>query len=214
MKRIFNTLLAIAAIALSATTADAQIFTKKFFQGRQESTHYLQGAVPEVGGKVQFDHTFSVEGRSSSDIVRGIAQWASLRYAASTEKGIWTDADYFKNTAYASLLEYEPEKGILVCRGNEEMVFTNKTLAKDYTIIEYVLRINVSGTQVKTSISNIVYTYQLTEQPTRIPAEDWITDKEAISKKGELYRNSARFRVKTVDFAAEIFSEIEAAAKQ
>ena len=63
-------------------------------------------------------------------------------------------------------------------------------------------------------LNNISYTYNLTETPDKIVAEDWITDKEAISKKGTLYRNAAKFRIKTVDLKNELVKEITEAAQK
>lgn len=211
MKKIIAALV-VALLPLCVTPAYAQLFNKKNFQGKMEQQAYMQGAVPEKDGQVVFEKDFTVAGKSQADICKNIAQWANLRYMASTENGVWTDDNYYKNLEYARVTECNPDAGIITCQADEEMVFTNKTLAKDYTQLNYVLSIRVSGSNVHVEMGSIVYTYQLTEQPSRIPAEDWITDAEAISKKGVLYRKVAKFRIKTVDLANELFKELEEAA--
>ena len=70
------------------------------------------------------------------------------------------------------------------------------------------LEIKVEAAVVKVTISNISYVYNLTDEPQRLTAEEWITDEEAISRKGKLYRVSGKFRVKTIDLQKQLFDEI------
>jgi len=212
MKKLMIAIVA-AGMALSATTARAQLFSKKSVQGKMESSAYMMGAVPEVAGEVRFEKEFDAPGRSAEQIFRALQQWASLRYMAGTESGKWTDDGYYKNLEYARATA-DAQQGTIDCQGNEEMVFTNRTLSKDYCTVAYSLELQVNGSHVSAALHNIVYTYNLTDEPSRIPAEEWITDAEAISRKGELYRTSGKFRIKTIDLANQLFTEIEAAAKQ
>lgn len=217
MKRNLLTLVAFVAFSLMSSEASAQLFLKKDYQGRQDRSVYLQeGAVPEKEGKVSFEKDIEVVARNKAQIMQSLQSWASVRYMANTEQGKWTDANYFKNLAYAQVYESDVEAGILTCQGNEEMVFTNKTLSKDYCTVTYTLRMTVTNQHVQATISDIVYTYNFnsTDEATRKPAEEWITDSEALSKDGsELLRGSARFRVKTIDLADELFKEIADAAQ-
>lgn len=191
--------------------ADAQgLFSnKEYAGGRQPRETYMQGAVPEVDGKVVFSKTFDTNGMSKFDVYMKLTQWATFRYNPSTERGKWNDADYFKNTEFARVLEASAEKGILKIQGNEEMVFTNKTLAKDTAIASYILMLTIEDGKVSAELRNISYTYSLTDTPQRIEAEDWITDKEAITKHNKLNRGSGKFRVKTIDLKDELFKEIQ-----
>ncbi len=191
--------------------ADAQgLFSnKEYAGGRQPRETYMQGAVPEVDGKVVFSKTFDTNGMSKFDVYMKLTQWATFRYNPSTERGKWNDADYFKNTEFARVLEASAEKGILKIQGNEEMVFTNKTLAKDTAIASYILMLTIEDGKVSAELRNISYTYSLTDTPQRIEAEDWITDKEAITKNNKLNRGSGKFRVKTIDLKDELFKEIQ-----
>ena len=141
-------------------------------------------------------------------------QWASFRFNPETEYGKWPNADYFKNTEYARVLKAEEENGLLKIQGNEDMIFTNKALAKDMAVASYILTLNCTDGGIDVEMSNISYTYSLSDTPERIEAEDWITDKEAFNKKGQLSKGSGKFRVKTIDLKDSLFEEIEAAAKQ
>jgi len=217
MKRNLLTLVAFVVLSLVSSEANAQLFLKKDFQGRQDRSVYLQeGAVPEKDGKVCFEKDIEVVARNKAQIMQSLQSWASVRYMANTERGKWTDPNYFKNLAYAQVYENDVEAGVLTCQGNEEMVFTNKTLAKDYCTVTYTLSLQVKDQHVHAAISDIVYAYNFTSssEDSRKPAEEWITDAEALSRDGsELLRGSARFRVKTIDLADELFKEIADAAQ-
>lgn len=207
-------LMGISLLALSySPEAQAQLFIKKDFKGRQATEYYLAGAVPERDGKVCFVDTVDVPGATQAQIYAGLAQWASFRYAPSVESGEWTDENYFANTEFCTVKEADAEGGHIVCAAQEYMVFNNKALAKDYTIINYTLTLDIQDERVISTLTNIVYTYTLAEDYTeRIVAEDWISDAEALNKKGELHRTVARFRIKTVDLAEELFKEVAASA--
>ena len=69
--------------------------------------------------------------------------------------------------------------------------------------------LTIEDGKVSAELRNISYTYSLTDTPQRIEAEDWITDKEAITKNNKLNRGSGKFRVKTIDLKDELFKEIQ-----
>lgn len=195
-------------------TAQAQLFSKKEFKGKMETSAYMQGAVPEVNGKVEFNESFSAPGKTKDQIFQQVVSWANLRYMPETENGTWKDDNYYKNYEFSKVLYADKNKWEIVCQADEDMVFTNKTLAKDFTRMNYLLTIRIKDGGGEVKLNNISYTYNLTETPEKIVAEDWITDKEAISKKGTLYRNAAKFRIKTVDLKNELVKEIKEAAQK
>lgn len=214
MKKII-TLLALVLPLSTATVMAQGLFSKKEYDGgRQDRSVYMQGAVPEFNGKVVFNKHIEAAGKSKSDLYKKMLQWASFRFNPETEYGKWPNADYFKNTEYARVLKAEAENGLLKIQGNEDMIFTNKALAKDMAIASYILTLNCTDGGIDVEMSNISYTYSLSDTPERIEAEDWITDKEAFNKKGQLSKGSGKFRVKTIDLKDRLFEEIEAAAKQ
>lgn len=214
MKKII-TLLALVLPLSTATVMAQGLFSKKEYDGgRQDRSVYMQGAVPEFNGKVVFNKHIEATGKSKGDLYKKMLQWASFRFNPETEYGKWPNADYFKNTEYARVLKAEEENGLLKIQGNEDMIFTNKALAKDMAIASYILTLNCTDGGIDVEMSNISYTYSLSDTPERIEAEDWITDKEAFNKKGQLSKGSGKFRVKTIDLKDSLFEEIEAAAKQ
>lgn len=200
--------LIVALLPLCMTNAQGLFSNKEYDGGRQPREAYMQGAVPETDGKVVFTKTFDTTGMSKFDVYLKLSQWATFRYNPQTERGKWNDPDYFKNTEYARILKASAEEGYLKIQGNEEMVFTNKTLAKDTAIASYILMLTITDGKVEAEMRNIFYTYSLSDTPERIEAEDWITDKEAITKQNKLNRGSGKFRVKTIDLKDELFKEI------
>lgn len=206
----------IIALALILTLALPSSAQKTLFGSRTKTTKvdnsaYMQGAVPEVDGKVVFTQTFSAPGKSKADLCKALNSWASLRFMANSEFGQWNEPTYYKNLEYASVVLSDPNAARITCAGNEEQVFSNKLLAKDYTVLNYSLNLDIQDGKVTATMTNIVYTYLLTDAMERIQAEEWITDKEAITKKGKLMRVSGKFRVKTIDVKDQLFKDIEEA---
>lgn len=213
MKKIIIVLLALS-MPLVINAQSQGLFGKKKIKAQQDLEVYMQGAVPEVGGKVVFETTISAPGKSKADLYNRLASWANLRYTANQSRGEWTDINYFKNTEYAQVTTADKNSGSLICRGAEELVFSNKTFAKDYTLAYYTLRLNITDGSVKFTMDNIAYVYTGgSETPERIPAEDWINDENAFNKKGELGRITGKFRVKTIDLKDELIREVTDAIK-
>jgi len=206
MKKLLIAIM-VAVLPVCVETASAQLFARKDFQGRKDRKEYMQGAVPQANGKVVFTKEFATA-KNAYDAIR---QWAGLRYMPNTQQGTWLDANYFNNGDFA--LAETPDKSTIVCTGDEELVFTNKALARDASRVNYKLTLSITDTKVVATMTDIAYTYNLTDVPERIPAEDWIVDSEAFSKKGDLLRRVAKFRIKTIDLVDELFAEIESNVK-
>ncbi|MBR3531851.1 MAG: DUF4468 domain-containing protein [Bacteroidaceae bacterium] len=213
MKKLMIAMM-LAFMPVCIHTAQAQLFSKKNFKGKMEASAYMQGAVPEVNGKVEFNENFSAPGKTKDQIFQKVLSWANLRFMPETERGVWNDDNYYKNNEFSKVVSADKNTGVIVCQADENIVFTNKTLAKDYTRVNYTLTIRVKDNGGEVTMNSIIYTYNLTENLERIAAEDWITDKEAISKKGGLLKGAARFRIKTVDLKNELVKEIADAAQQ
>ncbi len=169
---------------------------------------YMQGAVTEVDGKVVFSKTIAAPGKSKAELYTLVGSWASARFLANVENGKWTDKDYFRNLEMAGTKESDKDAGRLVLQGNEELVFRNSFLSKDYTVIDYLLELDVKDGAVNVSMHNISYVYTFSSEKERVAAEAYITDAESFNKKGEFYKSNRKFRVKTIKLKEELFSEI------
>lgn len=211
MKKIIFVFLALS-MPIFANAQSSGLFSKKKIKSQKELSAYMAGAVPEVDGKVVYSTSIAAPGKNKNELYAKLASWANLRFTANQARGEWTDPDFFTNTEYAQITTADKQDGHIMCRGAEEMVFSNKTLAKDYAHVYYILDLNVTEGCVNFNMNNISYVYVGgSENPERVTAEEWITDAEAINKKGELRRISGKFRVKTVDLKDELIKEITAA---
>ena len=213
MKKLIMTLM-VAMLPFCINAQTAGIFGKKNSTTKvTDFTPYMQGAVPVENGLVTFSKTIVATNKNKDDLYRKIASWASARYMPNIENGKWTDHDYFRNLAYSSVKTSNENKSQIICQGNEEIVFSNKILERDYAEIEYKLYINVSDGLVKATLTNIAYVYTFTSEREHVTAEEYITDENAFNKKGNFIKQNRKFRVKTVDLANELFSEIETVIK-
>lgn len=191
------------------------ISTKKLYTQKADMSEYAKaGAVPEVNGKVVFTKEINVAGKSKDELYTVLSSFAALRFSAGSARGNWREPNFFTNLDYAQVKEADKEAGRIVAQGAEEMVFSNKALSKDYTHVFYLFTAEAAAGKVKLTMNNIAFVYVGSQETERIPAEDWITDKEALNKKGELRRISGKFRVKTIDLFDELAKEIEELAKK
>lgn len=165
---------------------------------------YLAGAVPEEGGLVTFTQTFDVTGKTKADIAAALSAYV---------KTLVANARQDLRTRVTS-----EEGGTIVARVEEIMTFKKKFLNWDHTYFRYLITAEaLSDTQARVTIRNISYYYGFDQEGNNgeeYKAEEWIADRVAINKAGtKLYPRSKKFRMKTVDRAQEIFSEIESALK-
>ena len=213
MKKIIIAIMAFS-MPIFINAQSSGLFSKKKIKTEQDITAYLAGAVPTENEKVVFDATIDAPGKSKADIMTLMTAWANLRFTANNARGEWTDKDFFKNNEYAQISSVDKSSCSIVCRGAEDMIFSNKALAKDYTEIYYRLDLTAKDGSISFKMSNIAYVYVGgSDAPQRVTAEEWITDAEAINKKGELRRISGKFRVKTIDLKNELIRELSEAVK-
>ena len=89
------------------------------------------------------------------------------------------------------------------------MTFSHVFLNLDRTRFRYLLSAKVTGQKVNLTITQVSYYYNEDREGkngVNYKAEEWITDKVAVNKKGtRLYPRSGKFRMRTVDRVQEIF---------
>lgn len=211
MKKIFFTLVAIAAPLLMNAQSEG-LFARKAPAGKHQadmSAYTKAGAVPVVDGKVLFGDVIAAPGKSKADIYMKLAQWASLRYEPNSTYGVWTDKEFFQNIEYSKVKIADKERGEIICQGAEELIFSIKPLAKNYTQAYYTLNLKVEDGKVLFSLNSLSFNVDQGEGKfVRETAEDWITDEECINKKGELRKIPGKFRIKTIDLVNELKREI------
>jgi hypothetical protein len=154
---------------------------------------YLEGAVPEVDGKVTFTKEFSIPGLSKDVVYERVNKWMEKRLA--------------QNENDRSRVVYSnAQSGILAGAAEEWLVFKSNALALDRAWMGYAIKAECSDNACKVVIDKIRYTYQEKEKYT---AEETITDKVALNKaKTKMVIGFKKWRVKTVDFADDIFDGV------
>lgn len=160
---------------------------------------YLKGGVPEENGIIVFRKSFSVPNMSTDAIYNTLYNYIS--------KSIVEPAIHEKRTR---ILSDGKADGLIVAKVEEYMTFGHVTFIKlDRTRFIYQLQAQIEGNKVNLAISQISYYYNEDHEGLRgeyYKAEEWISDKEAINKKGtRLYPRSGKFRIKTIDRVEDIF---------
>lgn len=162
------------------------------------SEKYLKGGVPEENGVIVFRKSFSVPNMSSEKIYSTLYNYIN--------KSVIEPAIHEKRTR---LLSDGKEDGLIVARVEEYMTFSHVFLNLDRTRFIYQLQAKIEDKKINLSISQISYYYNEDREGNdgiTYKAEEWISDAEAINKKGtKLYPRSGKFRIKTIDRVEEIF---------
>ena len=183
--RILYTL-ALLAICLSAVAQENYNIEK-----------YLKaGAVPTVGGKVVFSDSVSIVDGYTAEQVNTLAR-------------AWVES-FLKDRDAARNRVVKEENGRIDVMAQQEIVFANNAFSYDKALMNYVVTLNSAPDRCIISISRISYNYNDGTTTEVIIAEDYITDENAVNKKGtRLIPMTGKFRRKTIDAADEIFASFQ-----
>jgi colicin import membrane protein len=163
---------------------------------------YLAGAVPVVDGRVVFSTTINAPGKSANQIQDAIS--AFLQEMTEEE-------NQFEQSR---ILVDDKEKHTVCATYQEWLVFKNSALTLDRTRLYYNIIADCKDGSADVQMCRIHYLYEEERNPQTMSAEEWITDKEALTKSGQkLSRISGKFRRKTVDRKNYIFRELQALFK-
>ncbi len=168
-----------------------------FAQQKKDMSRYLAGAVTETDGKVVFKMKIPVKNPIGADaLFDAMEKWAQENYKI-TEDGLDNRV----------LLANKQEMDI-ACQGEQYLTFKRSFLVLDRTVMSYQLILNIEPNACHATIRNIRYEYQ--DYKTPVPAEEMITDKVALNKKGDkLNRYYDKFRIHTLDSVNHIFMSID-----
>jgi hypothetical protein len=179
-------------------TKKKALFEKK---NKTVDAKYLAGAVPLMDGKVVFTLDKDVPGMSADQIYE-----KTLAFL----QGLTKEENQFDVSKVAVV-----NKGqhTIAARYKEWLVFQNTFLSLDRTVFNYTLIARCTDGHLHLTMERLSYQYETEREDTNngmeINAEDWITDKEALSKKGDkLVKYCGKFRVKTIDRKDNIFSRV------
>lgn len=157
---------------------------------------YAIGAVPVVDGKVQFETTIHAANLSADAIYERIL---------ATMTDLVKENDKYEESRISAVNKTEH---IIAATLVEEMVFSDKLLARDFCDFHYTIIVEIKGHDANIKLCRIWYDYDKQRRTHIAPhAEEWITDKESVNKKGtKLYPINGKFRRKTIDRKDEVFA--------
>lgn len=185
--------------------ADGQIVKKEkrglFDRNKENKTidaKYLQGACPEVNGHIQWEQSYTVEGKSAKQIYDSMLTFmqAFCKSNGMTE---------LSNVSVVNAEDYEI--GAVL---QEWLVFENRPLSLDRTKFNYQLIVKCFDGRCVVTMRNMSYIYEEDRGGGQFPAEDMISDAEALNKAKDGFQKggSKKFRTKTIDRKDQIFLTI------
>lgn len=159
---------------------------------------YLEGACPEVNGKVQWDESIEVPGKTAKQLYDSMLKFLQ---AFSKSNGM-TD-----RSKVAVVNETDNEIGASM---QEWLVFENKPLSLDQTKFNYQLVVRCYDGKCALSMRNMSYVYEEERGGGAFPAEEMISDAEALNKAKTGFQKGGvrKFRMKTIDRKDQIFKTI------
>ena len=169
----------------------------------KEDPKYLEGAVTtDENGKVVFEAEMEAPGKSAEQLYKLLFDYMS---------GLTQD----KEAIESRIALVNKDEHIIANLMDEWLVFNSSFISLDRTECKYNLIANISDGKIKMTINHINYTYEEGRQTGfKLPAEEVITDKVALTKKkNDLARIFGKFRKKTIDRKDQIFNEIVALIK-
>lgn len=163
----------------------------------QVDSKYLQGAVPEIDGKIVFSRVIKVNSSVSDEKIFDLMnKWAQDNYASPS------------NPKQRVLLSDAAEKTI-ACRGEKSIVFSRSALSLDKTLMTYQLIIKVESGECLATVKNIKFDYyDKGSNKDYYTAEEMISDKVALNGE-KLNRYYNKFRTHTIDSISGIFNSID-----
>ncbi|MDD2436500.1 MAG: DUF4468 domain-containing protein [Massilibacteroides sp.] len=160
----------------------------------QEDATYLEGAVPEIEGRVVFEKTFDFFQAPKDDVFAVALDWAQNRFKDEKNRIVYTNK----------------ETGDIAVIGEDYLVFSSTSLALDRSLMNYRLLMHCQADRIEIKVNGIKYEYSVSYQrePERYIAEEWITDQYAVNN-GKLNRISGKFRKATIDYVNSLLAEVE-----
>ncbi len=160
---------------------------------------YGVGMVPEVDGKVEWTHVIKMPGAS----IEQIYNHAIETLTELTQQPIQHEK--------SRLTAVNKAEHIVAAYLDENMVFSNYMLARDFTDFRYTIIATAKEGELEVKLCRISYAYEMKrETGTIYSAEELITDGNAMNKKKtKFYPLTGKFRKKTIDRKDEIFAMFE-----
>ena len=196
MKNAFIALLIMLIPSVSMALDNTWEMPQQAQQQGNPDARYLEGAVPEVDGRVVFQTTIEAPGKSARqiyDIMLALLE-QQCREPGQFEQSRVVIQDTTSMQIAASYQEW--------------LVFKNQPLNLDRTRLMYHIIVDCSDGQASVQMARIYYLYDEERQPQTFRAEEWITDRHGLNRsKTKLARISGKFRRKTIDRKDYLFNK-------
>lgn len=166
---------------------------------------YLEGAVPLVDGKVVWTTTIDCPGVSAQQAYeRAIAFLKTF----CKEKG----KVHEKKSQISAISVVNAEDHQIGARMHEDIVFVNKGLQYDCAILNYTLVVDCKEDgKCDITMNRMSYTYEENRGGGTFPAEDMLSDENALTKDHSDIRRGTgfkKFRTKTIDSKDRLFKRL------
>lgn len=191
MKKILLfTLFVFTIISVNAQTTDKEINKNS------------EEVIPVVNGKVTFEEIIPAEGYTANEIKDIVNKWIKERFVKPT---VISAKQFTANNPKATIL-----------KGEEYLVFKKAALVLERARIYYYLTITANEGSCTFNMSRITYWYDDEDDKGGIKmiAEEWITDENAINKKGKLKKFEGKFRNKTLELKDILINDLTARLKR
>lgn len=187
MKTILKPLLFAVCLVLTLTAA-AQDFS---------NPKYLKGAVPEDNGYVVFTQSYDCPGKTQEDIYFALEDYAKSLLKSKV------------HLTQCRITQAIAEEGVVAASMEETITFKSTNWILDTARMFFQVVFTARDGGFDCMLRRIRYIYEPMEVhgvETSLSAEDWITDREALNKKGQLRKvGGKKFRRATIDRKDEIF---------
>lgn len=181
-------LLLILMLVLGASSMGAQSFT---------DAKYLAGAVPEENGFVVFKKSYNCTGIDKATIYTALEEYSKSLLKSDV------------HLAQCRLTQATQEDGVVAASMEETLTFKSTAWILDTARFFYQLVFEAHEGGFDVTLRRIHYIYEpMTDGsvPTALSAEDWITDREALNKRGQLTKvGGKKFRFATINRKDAIF---------
>lgn len=165
----------------------------------KEDKPYLEGAVPEVEGKIIFSRTINIPNKNASEIYDKTYQYLEQFTKSNT------------SLPGSRIVIVNKKQHIIAATINEWLVFSNNFFSIDRAQFFYTLIATCKDNELLINVERIKYKYEI-GRPSELKttAEELISDKVALSKdKTKVKKAEKKFRYKTIDRVKEIMDNIQ-----
>lgn len=159
--------------------------------------------IPVKNGKVTFEETIPAEGYTATQVKEIVDTWVKERFVKPT---VISARNIYSNN---------PETTTIL-KGEEYIVFKNKPLVLERARIYYYLTLTANDGSCTFNMSRITYWYDDEDEKggLKMIAEEWITDENAINKKGNVKKFEGKFRNKTIELKNILLNDLSERLKK